>query len=90
MRHDADETIMLTCDVTHVSVKAEEGAVVTALPVDEPIERADGFAGVFPGHKYEIVKCLQARKHICGMTGGGVNDKPALRKADLGSCCRCY
>lgn len=58
MRQDADETTILTCDVTHVSVKAEEGAAVTALPVDEPIERVDGFAGVFPEHKYEIVKCL--------------------------------
>ncbi|PIA43304.1 hypothetical protein AQUCO_02000609v1 [Aquilegia coerulea] len=55
-----------------------------ALPVEELIEKADGFAGVFPEHKYEIVRILQEKKHVCGMTGDGVNDAPALKKADIG------
>ena len=48
------------------------------------IEKADGFAQVFPEHKYRIVELLQEKKHIVGMTGDGVNDSPALKKADVG------
>ena len=48
------------------------------------IEQADGFAQVFPEHKFHIVDTLQKHAHIVGMTGDGVNDAPALKKADCG------
>ena len=50
----------------------------------ESIEKADGFAQVFPEHKFHIVDVLQKHQHIVGMTGDGVNDAPALKKSDCG------
>ncbi|KAF7790541.1 hypothetical protein EIP86_001497 [Pleurotus ostreatoroseus] len=52
--------------------------------LDEMILDADGFAGVFPEHKYEIVKRLQGLGHLCAMTGDGANDAPALARANVG------
>ncbi len=60
------------------SVKKHESEIVAL------IEEADGFAQVFPEDKYFIVDSLQKADHIVGMTGDGVNDAPALKKADCG------
>jgi H+-transporting ATPase len=52
--------------------------------VAEAAEKSEGFAEIYPDDKYIIVKSLQAKKHIVGMTGDGVNDSPALRQSEVG------
>ena len=48
------------------------------------VEESDGLAEIYPEDKYKVVKLLQSKGHLVGMTGDGVNDSPALKQAEVG------
>ncbi len=70
--------------IGHQIYTIDELKKVHQSEAEKMIEEADGFAQVFPEHKYAIVDTLQRHGHSVAMTGDGVNDAPALKKADVG------
>ncbi|KAK9819692.1 hypothetical protein WJX72_001191 [[Myrmecia] bisecta] len=77
-----------TCRRLGMGVDIMEGKALMEAEVDfnlaQMVDHVDGFAGVFPEHKHRIVEALQAKGRLVGMTGDGVNDAPALKKANIG------
>ncbi len=82
---------MLTGDSEEIAMETarQVGLGLSITPVHndispDTIEKSDGFSEIYPEDKYRIVKALQERHHVTGMTGDGVNDAPALKEAEVG------
>ena len=71
-------------DIGGAIIKASELKKTDEKNIVELLEKSNGVAEVYPEDKYNIVKAFQAKGHIVGMTGDGVNDAPALKQAEVG------
>jgi Ca2+-transporting ATPase len=94
------KTVMITGDYPNTAIAVArdinllrpDGKVLTGRELDtlddqafsDQVESVDVYARVSPQHKVRIVQALQSRRHIVSMTGDGVNDAPALKRADIG------
>jgi P-type Ca2+ transporter type 2C len=94
------KTVMITGDYPNtasaiareINLLGPEGKLITGKQLDELDDNAfwnivddvDVYARVSPQHKVRIVEGLQKRRHVVSMTGDGVNDAPALKRADIG------
>nr|GEZ04279.1 ATPase 8, plasma membrane-type-like [Tanacetum cinerariifolium] len=87
MSKDAPKQIVELCNLRRMCsllLGQYNDPAIRYIPNEELIEKSDDFAREFPEHKYAIMKKLQERNHICGMTGDGVNDAPTLKRVDIG------
>jgi Ca2+-transporting ATPase len=99
-RHAGIKTVMVTGDypdtakaiADEIGLLRPGGRVVSGAELDEIpddeldklIDEVDAFARVSPNHKVRIVEAFRRRNHIVAMTGDGVNDAPALKRASIG------
>ncbi|OBR14203.1 Plasma membrane ATPase [Colletotrichum higginsianum IMI 349063] len=86
---DAHAIAVETCRMLQLGTKVYNSdkllhSDMAGTSIHDLCERADGFAEVFPEHKYQVVEMLQQRGHLTAMTGDGVNDAPSLKKSDCG------